>query len=143
MKNLSCLLSLLLLVAACREPSSLEEFIPAPGPYEFQVEMSDTTVSYDFSFFTRLDGYPSDLQAAHELPLRITWISPSDSSYTENVYMPLSGRSSMFSRQVFQPYRAHVRPVQPGLWTLRVAIPYADGREILRGLGLVVAQSSD
>ena len=143
MKNLSCLLSILLLLAACREPSSVEQFIPAPGPYEFQVEMSDTTVSYDFSFYTRLDGNPSELQAAHELPLRVTWISPSDSSYTENVYMPLTGRSSLFSRQVFQPYRAHVRPVQPGEWTLLVTIPYADGREILRGLGLTVSKNAE
>lgn len=105
--------------------------------------MSDTTVSYDFSFYTRLDGYPRELQAASELPLRVTWLSPSDSAYTENVYLPLSGRSTLFSRQVYQPYRAHVRPVETGLWTLTVAVPYADGREILRGLGLVVAQSSD
>lgn len=130
----------LLLAAACREPSSVEQFIAAPGPYEFQVEMRDTTVLYDFSFYTRLDGYPSELQEAQELPLRITWISPSGKNYTENVYMPLTGRSSLFSRQVLQPYRTNVQPVQPGLWTLMVTVPYSDGREILRGLGLTVSQ---
>lgn len=141
-KRLSYLL-VLLLAFACREPSSVEQFIAAPGPYEFQVEMTDTTVSYDFSFYTRLDGYPSELQAAHELPLRITWISPSDSVFTENVFMPLKGQSTLFSRQVLQPYRTNVRPVQPGLWTLTVTVPYSGGRELLRGLGLTVSQRAD
>lgn len=141
-KPLSYLL-VLLLAFACREPSSVEQFIAAPGPYEFQVEMTDTTVSYDFSFYTRLDGYPSELQAAHELPLRITWISPSDSVFTENVFMPLKGQSTLFSRQVLQPYRTNVRPVQPGLWTLTVTVPYSGGRELLRGLGLTVSQRAD
>ena len=141
-KRLSYLL-VLLLAFACREPSSVEQFIAAPGPYEFQVEMTDTTVSYDFSFYTRLDGYPSELQAAHELPLRITWVSPSDSVFTENVFMPLKGQSTLFSRQVLQPYRTNVRPVQPGLWTLTVTVPYSGGRELLRGLGLTVSQKAD
>ena len=141
-KRLSYLL-VLLLAFACREPSSVEQFIAAPGPYEFQVEMTDTTVSYDFSFYTRLDGYPSELQAAHELPLRITWVSPSDSVFTENVFMPLKGQSTLFSRQVLQPYRTNVRPVQPGLWTLTVTVPYSGGRELLRGLGLTVSPKAD
>ena len=141
-KRLSYLL-VLLLAFACREPSSVEQFIAAPGPYEFQVEMTDTTVSYDFSFYTRLDGYPSELQAAHELPLRITWVSPSDTVFTENVFMPLKGQSTLFSRQVLQPYRTNVRPVQPGLWTLTVTVPYSGGRELLRGLGLTVSQKAD
>ena len=53
---------------------------------------------------------------------------------------PGTGRSSLFSRQVLQPYRANVQPVQPGLWTLMVTVPYSDGRVILRGLGLTVSQ---
>ena len=138
-KRLSYLL-LLLLVFSCREPLAMEQFIDAPGPYIFRVDMPDTTVTYDFSFYTRLDGYPSELQAARELPLVITWISPSDSSYTEQVYMPLKGQSTLFTRQVLQPYRTRVCPVEPGQWTLSVSIPYSAGREILRGLGLTVSK---
>ena len=134
------LLLILILAVACQAPRSVEQFIAAPGPYEFQVEMADTTVSYDFSFYTRLDGYPTELLAAQELPLRITWISPSDSTYSEIVYMPLKGESTLFSRQVLQPYRANVRPAESGLWTLSVAIPYSGGRELLRGLGLTVSK---
>ena len=143
MKHLSCLLFVLLLAVACREPFSVEQFIPAPGPYTFQVDMTDTTSLYDFTFYTRLDGNPAELQAARELPLRITWTSPSHSAYTENVYMPLEGRSELFSRQVYQPYRTGVSPVEAGIWTMTVAIPYSDGREVIRGLGLVVTQTFD
>ncbi len=146
-KNLSRpLLPLLLaplLAVCCQQPRSAEQFIPAPGPYVFRVDLSDTLAAYDLSFYTRLDGYPQELQAAQELALNITWTSPSDSSYAERVYLPLTGRSTLYSRQVLQPYRAGVRPVEPGLWTLTVSVPYAGGRETLRGLGLVVAQSAD
>ena len=143
MKHYPLILSVAILVSSCREPFSVERFIPAPGPYEFAVDMSDSSAVYDFSFYTRLDGYSAALQEARELPLRVTWTSPSDSVFTENVYLPLEGRSSLFSRQVLQPYRRGVRPYQHGVWTLTVAIPYSDSREWLRGLGLVVAQSFD
>jgi len=139
LKRLPYLL-LLLLAFSCREPRSMEQFIAAPGPYTFRVDMSDTAVTYDFSFYTRLDGYPTELQAARELPLVITWISPSDSSYTEQVFMPLKGQSTLFTRQVLQPYRERVCPVEPGQWTLSVAIPHSASREILRGLGLTVSK---
>ncbi len=119
-------------------PLSVEQYITAPGPYEYQIDMADSTASYDFSFYTRLDGYPSQLEKAGELPLRITWTSPSGDLFTENVYLPLEGRSSLFSRQVYQPYRANIRPEEPGTWKLTVAIPYSEGREVLQGLGLVV-----
>ena len=105
--------------------------------------MTDTTSAYDFSFYTRLDGTPSQLRAARELPLRVSWTSPSDSLFTESVYMPLKGRSSRFTRQVLQPYRTGVRPVEAGIWTLSVAVPYSDCLEVLRGLGLVVAERID
>ncbi len=143
MMRIPLILVLLLLASSCREPFSVERFIPAPGPYEFTVDMSDSTVAYDLSFYTRLDGYPARLQEVKELPLRLTWTSPSDSVFTENVYLPLEGRSSLFSRQVLQPYRKGARPYQNGVWTLTVAIPFSDGREVLRGLGLVVSQRLD
>jgi hypothetical protein len=141
-KNLPTILCLLLLVLSCREPLSVERFIPAPGPYEFQVDMADTAASYDFSFYTRLDGRLSGLETT-ELPLSITWTSPSDTSYTEKVYMPLTGRATLFSRQVLQPYRADVRPWEAGQWSLQVVIGHTDAQEVMRGLGLVVKKNPD
>ena len=132
------LFSVLLLAAGCQAPFSEERFIAAPGPYEFQANLSDSTATYDFAFYTRLDGMPSELASARELPLRVTWTSPSDSVFTENVYMPLEGRSLLFSRQVYQVYRTGVRPVEPGVWKLSVTVPYSGGREVLRGLGLEI-----
>jgi len=136
-------LILFLAAVACGEPLSVEKFIPAPGPYEFQVDMTDTLGSYKLDFYTRLDGFPEKLDEAGELPLRITWESPSHATFTENVNLPLQGRSTLFSRQVFQPYRNRMRPQEPGVWKLTVAVPYSDGRDVLRGLGLVVTQSFD
>ena len=73
----------------------------------------------------------------------LSFISEAGTVFTENVFMPLKGQSTLFSRQVLQPYRTNVRPVQPGLWTLTVTVPYSGGRELLRGLGLTVSQKAD
>jgi len=143
MKRLLIPALFLFLAVSCQEPFSVERFIAAPGPYEFQVDMTDTVGAYDLAFYTRLDGTPESLQAAGQLPLRITWTSPSDSVYQEQVYLPLEGRTSLFSRQVYQPYRSGVRPFEAGLWTLSVSLPYADGKEMLQGLGLVVTERFD
>ena len=56
--------------------------------------------------------------------------------------LPLTGtRQSFFSRQVYEPYRADVRPAEPGLWTL--SLRQEDRSQVVpfRGLGLVVRKT--
>ena len=110
----------------------------------FTVDLSDTTAAYDFDLYTRLDGDPEDLIPVKGTLLRAEWRSPSDSLFVEKIYLPLTGtRQSFFSRQIYEPYRADVRPVQPGLWT--VSFRQEDRSQVVpfRGLGLVVKKKRD
>ena len=142
MKRSSLVILLAFLVAACQEPFATEQFILGGGPYEFTVDLSDSTVTYDFDLYTRLDGYPEDLYAVKGSLLRAEWRSPSDSVFVEKIYLPLTGtRKSFFSRQVYEPYRAGVRPAEPGLWT--ITFRQEDRSQVVpfRGLGLVVRRN--
>ena len=128
-----------LLLAGCREPMSVERFIKGEGPYTFFVDMSDSTASYDFDFFTRVDAPRDSLPEGLHLPLTVTWTSPTFHVFRETVYLPLDGEGTYFSRQVRHPYRSGVRPDEWGSWTLSVRSDQAP--EGLRGMGLVVQRN--
>lgn len=130
-------ISLLLLAASCRQPESTETFLRGPGPYEFAVDLSDSAAVWDVSFYTRVDAVRDTLS---ELALSATWTSPSAESFSETVYLPLSGGTSFFSHEACVPYRSAVAPLERGCWTLTVTVPSPPPG--LRGLGLVVARSS-
>ena len=128
-----------LLAFSCQEPLSTELFIPGGGPYVFTVDLSDSTAAYDFDLYTRLDADPEDLARLQGTLLRAEWRSPSDSLFVEKIYLPLTGtRRSYFSREIYEPYRADVRPAEPGQWTL--TFRQEDRSQVVpfRGLGLVV-----
>ena len=136
------LVSLLcLLLVGCREPMSVERFVGGEGPYTFFVEMGDSTASYDFDFYTRVDAPLDSLVRMGALPLTVTWTSPSFHVFREDVYMPMEGRTSYFSREVMVPYRAGVRPEEWGQWTLTVRP--VDPPEGLRGMGLIVRRNKE
>ena len=130
MRKPVAILLAVLIAAACREPSSRERFIPGDGPWVFPVSMSDTTVRYGFDFYTRVDAW----EFPAEIRLDVSWRSPSDSVFSETVYLPLS-------EKVYLPYRSGVSPVEAGDWTLSItASPVPEG---FRGLGLVVRKEWD
>ena len=131
---------LLLSAVSCREPMGSECFVPGEGPFSFPVDMADTTASYDFDFYTRVDALPNEIARLTELPLVVCWQSPSDSLYAETVWMPMQGPSSFFTRDVHTPYRADVRPREAGLWTMTVSLPDTVSVPGLRGLGLVITK---
>ena len=133
MRRLLLILSAALLLSACREPASVETFIPGDGPYEFFLDMADTTVVYNLDFYTRID-VASGQEIPFEMPLLVQWKSPSDSLLREKVYLPLAA-------EVYEPYRAGVSPVEAGLWTLTVYAPSAP--EGLQGLGLVLTRTKN
>lgn len=75
--------TLLLLAAGCR-PASYEQFIRADqaqdGEYVFALDLSDSTATYDLSFYTRVD--PALMAAATpsaELALQVCWLAPQPS----------------------------------------------------------------
>ena len=125
-----------LLLTGCKEPMSVERFVKGEGPYTFFVEMEDSTASYDFDFYTRVDAPLDSLRRMEALPLTVTWTSPSFHVFKEEVYLPMDGQTTFFSRQVRAPYRSGVRPEEWGQWVLAVRV--ADPPEGLRGMGLVV-----
>ena len=134
-----CVVLSLLLVTGCREPMSVERFVKVEGPYSFFVDLSDSTATYDFEFYTRVDAPLDSLRKLTALPLQVTWTSPSFHVFREEVYMPMEGRTTFFSREVRTPYRADVQPVEPGSWTLMVRAE--DLPEGFCGLGLVVKRN--
>ena len=113
-------------VLCCVRPSSFESFVPvhkaSDGVYVFDFEMSDTLSTYDFEFFTRIDGERPD-----SLPLRVMWLAPSGKSFSETVYMN-PGLD-------VEKYRSGVAPAEQGRW--RICVRPAVESPGFRGLGLV------
>ena len=140
-KTWSIGLLLCILLTGCREPMSVERFVKGEGPYTFFVEMSDSTASYDFDLYTRVDAPADSLRKLAALPLQVTWTSPTFHVFREEVYLPMDGKMSLFSKQVRAPYRAGVRPEEWGPWQLVVRVQ--DPPEGLCGMGLVVTRKRD
>ena len=125
----------------CKEPMSVEKFVKGEGPYTFFVDMGDSTASYDFDLYTRVDAPLDSLRKIAALPLQVTWTSPTFHVFREEVYLPMEGKMSLYSKQVRAPYRAGVRPEEWGPWQLVVRVQ--DPPEGLCGMGLVVSRNRD
>ena len=135
------LLLIVLFVTGCKEPMSVEKFVKGEGPYTFFVDMGDSTAVYDFDLYTRVDAPVDSLRKLAALPLQVTWTSPSFHVFREEVYLPMEGKMSLFSKQVRAPYRAGVRPEEWGPW--QVVVRVLDPPEGLCGMGLVVARKRE
>lgn len=135
MRKVAVILAAIGLAVSCKEPLSTEKFIRGEGPYSFTVDMSDSTAVYSLDFYTRVDAR----DCPPSLPVMISWTSPSDSVYSEGGELPLFGRRSVFSTDVYAPFMADVSPFESGVWTLGV-VPLAQLPEGFRGLGLVVSK---
>ena len=136
LKRIIIVLLSLAALAGCREPMSVEKFVKGEGPYTFFVDMSDSTAVYDFDLYTRVDAPLDSLRKMTALPLQVTWTSPSFHVFREDVFLPMEGKTSLFSRQVRAPYRAGIRPSEWGQWQVVVRVP--DAPAGLCGMGLVV-----
>lgn len=132
------LLAVMCLALSCREPSAREDFVAGGGPFIFRVDMSDTTRTYDLSFYTRLDARPHLLENVVDVPLSVQWISPSGEVFEETVYLPLTDEDATFySRQIRRLYRSGIVPAEDGVWALAVTLPDTVSVPGLRGLGLI------
>ena len=118
----------LLCLCSCKRPTSGEAFLAAPrNSYDFTLEVVDSLSSYDFSFYTRVDG---DEHISAPLRFDIAWVAPTDTVYRETAYMYAGDGSGKLQR-----YRSYVRFPLTGEWTLKVSVsPELKG---FRGLGLV------
>ena len=141
MRKLLHILPFLLIFTSCREPLSVERFVKGEGPYTFFVDMSDSTAAYDFDLYTRVDAPVDSLRKMGALSLQVTWTSPSFHAFKEDVYLPMEGKTSLFSRQVRAPYRSGVRPEEWGPW--QVVVRVQDPPDGLCGMGLIVVKNRD
>ena len=127
-------------VASCKEPPSREKFILAEdsvfGRYDFEVDMTDTTRTYDLTLYTRLDG----AHLPDSLPVSVSFVSPGGTVSESELVFFTSGvqlvDSSYFSRGLNLPYLQDYLPEESGIWKLSV---YARPAACLRGFGLVAA----
>ena len=133
MKAVCSVLFALLMLAGCR-PASYEQFVRADqasgGEYVFNLDLSDSTASYDISLYTRVDsGIMKAEDPSHSLGLEIRWVA--DSTFLcETVYVPYGGRAGSNSL-----YRSGVRPDPAGEW--RVLVRPLDAPAGLRGIGII------
>ena len=124
----------LLLLSGCR-PASYEQFIRADqaqdGEYVFALDLSDSTVTYDLSLYTRVD--PALMAAATpsaEIALQVCWQSTAVEAMSETVYLPYGAAGG-----TVQLYRSGIKPTAAGEWRLTITpmTPPAG----LRGLGII------
>ena len=120
---------------------SVEKFVKGEGPFTFFVDMTDSTATYDFDLYTRVDAPLDSLRKMQALPLTVTWTSPTFHVFKEDVYLPMEGKTSLFSKQVRAPYRAGVQPEEWGQWVIGVRVN--NPPEGLCGMGLVVARKRE
>lgn len=141
----------IMLLVSCR-PASYEQFIRADqaqdGDYIFQLDLSDSTATYDLSLYTRVD--PALMAAATpsaELALQVCWLAPQPSvgeavpdstalsclavpAMSEIVYLPYGSAAGSVKL-----YRSGVKPAPAGEW--HVAVTPIAPPEGLRGIGII------
>lgn len=124
-----CVIGCAIALSACARPTQWEEFRTAPrDSYDFTIDVEDSLVLYDFSFYTRVDAGIKKM--VYPLKLDIQWVSPSDSCYSETVYMNVN------TKEVTENwYRTGMSFPACGKWTLRVGV--SPQTKEFRGLGLI------
>lgn len=116
-------------LSACARPTQWEEFLTAPrDSYDFTINVEDSLALYDFSFYTRIDDGVKKM--VYPLRLDIQWVSPSDSCYSETVYMNVKPKEVSENW-----YRTGLSFPSCGKWTLRVGV--SPQTKEFRGLGLI------
>lgn len=142
MRRLPVIVFLFVLAAGCSRPSSYEPFMIRDkaeygDTYSFNLDLSDSTVSYSLDFYTRLDReafgeFPSD-----SLVLDLRWISPSDSILVDTtvVRVGLPVGEAYYSRDFISSYSEALRLQERGRWRLKAKI--VNDSPAIRGLGVI------
>lgn len=132
----------LALLSGCARPSSIEPFIPREkseygDTYSFNLDLEDTTVSYSLGLYTRIEREPFREYPADSLNLGIRWISPSDSSFLDNVVLRLVDPidSAYASKDYMFSYKDTLDVAEHGEWRVRIQV--RNNPECVRGLGII------
>ena len=149
MRNLLLALVLSLAVASCSRPSSYEPFVVREkaeygDTYIFNLDLSDSTVSYGLDFYTRLERPAFGEFPADSISLDLRWISPSDSvilSDTTFIRVDAPVDSSYYSRDFVSGYKAALNLPEHGQWRLKAKV--LNDSEAIRGLGVVFTRKEN
>lgn len=129
-------------MVACSRPSSYEPFMQREkaeygDTYSFELDMSDSTVTYGLDFYTRLERpsfgeFPSD-----SIILDLRWISPSDSILIDTAFVSVSSPvgSAYYSEDFVSTYSENLKVPERGKWRLKAKI--VNDSEEIRGLGVI------
>lgn len=141
--SLLCLAGL----CSCTDSDQKQEFLKinhrdSLGRYVFAIDFTDSLVTYDVDFYTRLDTKRSVFRLMDDIQVDVLWISPDGKEYAERVYIPKLSYvgGTAFSKEYLSPYRRNLSPVKPGVWTLCLEVPPIIG---LRGMGVRYAPSEE
>lgn len=149
MRNLLLALVLSLAVASCSRPSSYEPFVVREkaeygDTYIFNLDLSDSTVSYGLDFYTRLERPAFGEFPADSISLDLRWISPSDSvilSDTTFIQVDAPVDSSYYSRDFVSGYKAALNLPEHGQWRLKAKV--LNDSEAIRGLGVIFTRKEN
>jgi hypothetical protein len=131
--------------AGCARPDSVERYISADdreasGLYRYSIDLSDSTATYDLSFYSRIDLGKLRMAEIQDFPLTVTWTAPSGRRYRETVYFGVFDSdkgSDFYSSQYRKPYRTGFRPVEWGVWDMAVQVNFGNEVPGFRGLGVI------
>ena len=132
---------LALALSSCR-PASYEQFVRSNqargGEYLFELDMSDSSATYDVSLYTRADApLMTSERPDSQMALSVRWFAPSDSAaLAETVFLPCGGAAGSV-----QLYRSGMRPRPSGTW--KVSVRVKDAPEGLRGIGIICKRNSN
>ena len=143
MRSLFPALVLLMAVASCSRPSSYEPFIVREkaeygDTYNFNLDMSDSTVSYALAFYTRLERQAFQVFPSDSVSLDLRWISPSDSvilSDTTFIRVGEAVDSSYYSKDYVVGYSDALDLPERGVWRLKAKV--LNDSEEIRGIGII------
>ena len=136
-------------MVSCARPSSYEPFVVREkaeygDTYIFNLDLSDSTVSYGLDFYTRLERlafgeFPSD-----SVSLDLRWISPSDSvilSDTTFIHVGHPVDSSYYSRDYITEYKSVLNLPERGIWRLKARV--LNDSEAIRGVGVIFTRKEN
>ncbi len=142
LKHLCYIVILSLSIYSCKQPMFEEYYVDSKqidsnGVYHFSLDLSDTTLLYDMSFYLSLHCSNKDFEHFNGLGLSITWRSPLDSIYREKVFVTKNMQiaSNSFTKNLETDYRLGMRPIHRGVWHMGIR-PIATNYYKINGIGI-------
>ncbi len=149
MNKVALVFVLLMTAVSCARPASYEPFVVREkaeygDTYIFNLDLSDSTVSYGLNFYTRLERpafgkFPSD-----SVFLDLRWMSPSGCvilSDTASISVACPVDSSYYNKDYIAPYSDDLDLPEHGIWRLRAKV--LNDFEAIRGLGVIFIRKNN